>query len=158
MASAQTAPSAKASSTSTSALGRLWQALPSRRRTAGASPEDEVQEEDRWDLETARAAAVREVAALLAKPDNLGSVGKIKAEYESKRSAVQVHAGCALAAATHNQPQAYARARPPGRLIVCRVCALEICRCRFRCSRGARQRRRAQGSTYWHGAARTSSR
>ena len=76
----------------TSTLGRLWQALPGR-RVARASTGDQVRDEDRWDLETARAAAVREVAALLAKPDNLGRVGKLKAEYETQRSAVQVRAG-----------------------------------------------------------------
>ena len=75
-----------------STLGRLWQALPGR-RVARASTGDQVRDEDRWDLETARAAAVREVAALLAKPDNLGRVGKLKAEYETQRSAVQVRAG-----------------------------------------------------------------
>ncbi len=75
-----------------STLGRLWQALPGR-RVARASAGDQVRDDDRWDIETARAAAVREVAALLAKPDNLGRVGKLKAEYESQRSAVQVSAG-----------------------------------------------------------------
>lgn len=47
-------------------------------------------EDERWDVEHAHDAAVREVAALLAKPDNLGRLGKITAEYEAQRLAVQV--------------------------------------------------------------------
>jgi len=38
----------------------------------------------------AHEASLREVAALLAKPDNLGRLGKIQTEYEAQRSAVQV--------------------------------------------------------------------
>ena len=58
----------------------------------GEAAEEEAKrwEEERWDVEHAHDAAVREVAALLAKPDNLGRLGKIKAEYEAQRLAVQV--------------------------------------------------------------------
>jgi hypothetical protein len=56
---------------------------------AGAAAAPEPREE-RWDVEQAHDAAVREVAALLAKPENLGRLGKIKAEYEAQRLAVQV--------------------------------------------------------------------
>jgi hypothetical protein len=81
---------------------------------ARASAGDQVRDEDRWDLETARAAAVREVAALLAKPDNLGRVGKLKAEYETQRSAVQVRADWKKGAVRDPAARGHARA---GRLV-----------------------------------------
>jgi len=96
-----------------STLGRLWQALPGR-RVARASTGDQVRDEDRWDLETARGAAVREVAELLAKPDNLGRVGKLKAEYESQRSAVQVRTGWRQGTVQNPAARGHARA---GRLV-----------------------------------------
>ena len=63
-----------------------------RERFARRARQEEAptREEDRWDVEQARAAAVREVSALLAKPENLGRLGKLCAEAEAQRSAVQV--------------------------------------------------------------------
>ena len=64
-----------------------WRETFARRARQEEAP---TREEDRWDVEQARAAAVREVSALLAKPENLGRLGKLCAEAEAQRSAVQV--------------------------------------------------------------------
>jgi hypothetical protein len=69
----------------TGAFARLRQTF---RR--GVHAKEVKKNEDRWDVEKAHEAAAREVAALLAKPDNFGRIGKLKAEYEAQRSAVQV--------------------------------------------------------------------
>lgn len=68
------------------AFERLRNTLPfGRKKVAEVKRED-----DRWDLEKVHDAAVREVQALLAKPDNLGRLGKLQADYETQRSSVQM--------------------------------------------------------------------
>jgi hypothetical protein len=68
------------------AFERLRNTLPfGRKKVAEVKRED-----DRWDLEKVHDAAVREVQALLAKPDNLGRLGKLQADYETQRASVQM--------------------------------------------------------------------